>query len=144
MGMKLPADKRLDEIFGISEEIADTLPSTIVEEERTQSVYDRTESVYDPDTEDAIELLKRTVITGEELLDNMKNVAISSEKARDYEVAAKLMSSVAEVARTIIEEKRKKAMLEAPAESKVTNNNTLVLQSTEDLLRLIHNSKKDA
>lgn len=140
MGMKLPADKRLDEIFGISEEIQDTLPSTIVNEQPQIA----SEPETDPDVEDAVELLKRTAITGEGLLDRIKEVAINSEKARDYEVAATLMRSVADVAKTIIQEKQKKQMLEAPPESKVTNNNTLVLQSTEDLLRLIHNSKKDA
>jgi len=139
MGMKLPADRRLDEIFGVSEEIQDTLPSTIVEE-TTVDVEPET----DPDVEEALELLKRTAITGEELLNQIKMVAISSEKARDYEVAATLIRSVSDVAKTIIDEKRKKQMLEAPVESTVTNNNTLVVQSTEDLLRMIHNSKKDA
>lgn len=136
--MKLPADKRLDDIFGISEEIQDTLPSTIIEEEQASF-----EIEDDPDTEEAIELLKRTAITGEQLLDRIKDVAINSEKARDYEVAATLIKSVADVAKTIIEEKRKKQMLDEPPASKVTNNNTLVLHSTEELLRLIHNSKKD-
>jgi hypothetical protein len=138
MGMKLPADKRLDEIFGISEEIADTLPSTIIEAE---TVHPEPES--DPDSEEAVELLKRLAIKGEDLLDELTLVAKSSEKARDYEVAAGLIRSLSDVAKSIIEEKRKDKMLSAPVEPQTVTNNTLVVQSTEDLIRMIHQQTKN-
>ena len=134
MGMQLPTDKRLDDIFDTSGEIED-LP---VAHEEAQVPAVKTAVEHDPDVEEAIELLKRTAITGEDLFNTIADIATRSENARNYEVAATLMRSVTDIAKTIIEEKRKKAMLEDPPADKVTNNNTLIVQSTEDVLKNIY------
>ena len=131
MGMQLPTDKRLDEIFDTAGEIED-LPVAHEEAQVPAEVE------HDPDVEEAIELLKRTAVTGEDLFNTIADIATRSENARNYEVAATLMRSVTDIAKTIIEEKRKKAMLEDPPADRVTNNNTLIVQSTEDVLKNIY------
>lgn len=134
MGMQLPTDRRLDEIFDTAGEIED-LP--VVHEGASVPAV-KEEVPHDPDVEEAIELLKRTAITGEDLFNTIADIATRSENARNYEVAATLMRSVTDIAKTIIEEKRKKAMLEDPPAERVTNNNTLIVQSTEDVLKNIY------
>lgn len=135
--MKLPTDKRLDTIFGVSDEVED-LPQTEVLSGELVKQEDET----DADTEESIAMLKRLAGEGENMLSLLTQIASGSEKARDFEVAAGLMKATAEIAKSIIEEKRKSKMFDEPKEP-TTVNNTLVLQSTEDLIRLIHQNTKN-
>lgn len=136
---KLPADKRLDEIFGIEEEGAELVEAA----ETLPAVYEEPE--VDPDIEEQYQGMKDVIGTANELLETMARITANSEKARDFEVATSLLKTVIDARKNVIEERRKilidQEMKAAPAKEDAPP--TLVVKSTDELLRMLSHAKME-
>lgn len=137
--MKLPTDKRLDEIFGIEDE-----ETALVEAAETLPVvYEEPE--VDPDIKEQYQGMKDAIGTANELLETMARITVNSEKARDFEVATSLLKTVIDARKNVIEERRKilmdLEMKSAPVKDDAPP--TLIVKSTDELLRMLSQAKME-
>lgn len=88
--------------------------------------------------------IKAALASGEAALDEMYQIAVSSQNARAFEVYGQLLEKILNGHRTLIETKAKNASIdtgERVAKQKVVNNN-LFVGTTKDLQDFIKNRKK--
>lgn len=100
------------------------------------------EQSYAGDIEEAQTKIKGIIAVGEDILEEIVELAKQSEKARDYEVAAGIMKTLIDASKDLVDLSKKKY------DSKTTPNNTtnvvnnnLVL-STADLLKMLKGETK--
>jgi len=93
------------------------------------------------DFDQARQALKRMIVKGETVLDDMMNVARQSDHPRAYEVAGQLIKTVGETAKDLLALQKTKRDLQTPEEVKQqqigTQNNIVFAGSTTDLLRAL-------
>lgn len=130
--------------------LADSLgvsPLSVYAEEKTKSVVVRRDSDfsqgddYADGIDDAERAIKEVLLKGEDILEEIIEVAKQSEKARDYEVANGIMKTIIDAQRDLVDLRRKKCehlKTTSPSPDQMTNitNNNLVI-STADLLKMI-------
>ena len=93
------------------------------------------------DFDQARAALKRMIVKGETVLDDMMNVARQSDHPRAYEVAGQLIKTVGETAKDLLALQKTKKELQPQEEQKPqqigTQNNIVFAGSTTDLLRAL-------
>lgn len=93
------------------------------------------------DFDQARAALKRMIVKGETVLDDMMNVARQSDHPRAYEVAGQLIKTVGETAKDLLALQKTKKELQPQEEQKAqqigTQNNIVFAGSTTDLLRAL-------
>jgi hypothetical protein len=127
----------LDKIFNISaQEPAAPLPSVI--HESTKNNLDQQE-----DYELARSTLRNLIYKSESTLDEMIELAKSSEHPRTYEVAGQLIKTVSDVAKDLLtlQKQVKDLNKDTPESAKnITNNNVVFAGSTNDLMKILKNN----
>jgi len=117
----------LDEKFGTAVTAVPAAPATPV--------------TVEDDFDQARQALKRMIVKGETVLDDMMNVARQSDHPRAYEVAGQLIKTVGETAKDLLALQKTKRDLQTPEEVKQqqigTQNNIVFAGSTTDLLRAL-------
>jgi hypothetical protein len=97
------------------------------------------------DFDQARQALKRMIVKGEHVLDDMMNVARQSDHPRAYEVAGQLIKTVGETAKDLLALQKTKKELQTPEEVKQqqigTQNNIVFAGSTNDLLKALRKDK---
>lgn len=89
--------------------------------------------------------LQELIIKGTKALDEVGVIAEQGQEARMYEVYSKLMNSLTEASRELMElHKRKHSLRDktAPA-TQVTHNKNLIIASTSDVLKLVKQNLMD-
>lgn len=93
------------------------------------------------DFDQARAALKRMIVKGETVLDDMMNVARQSDHPRAYEVAGQLIKTVGETAKDLLALQKTRRELQPAEEAKTqqigTQNNIVFAGSTTDLLRAL-------
>jgi hypothetical protein len=93
------------------------------------------------DFDQARAALKRMIVKGETVLDDMMNVARQSDHPRAYEVAGQLIKTVGETAKDLLALQKTRRELQPAEEQKAqqigTQNNIVFAGSTTDLLRAL-------
>lgn len=124
-------------------------PLVIEGSEKTTSLEPITlspeEELAKQDFEEARKNIKDILDQGSSVFDRFTAVAMRSEKARDFEVIAKLMDSLVDANHKLIELHEKRRGLvpdEEPKTQENITNNTLVVGSAAELLEMIEQRKK--
>ena len=135
MDSTLPHNKpyqALDDVFNT----APTQPPAVI-----------TPVTVEDDFDQARGALKRMIAKGENVLDDMINVARQSDHPRAYEVAGQLIKTVAETAKDLLALQKTQKELQAPEEAKAqqigTQNNIVFSGSTTDLIDMLREKRKD-
>jgi hypothetical protein len=99
----------------------------------------------DDDFDQARQALKRMIVKGENVLDDMMNVARQSDHPRAYEVAGQLIKTVGDTAKDLLALQKTRRELQTPEEAKQqqigTQNNIVFAGSTNELLRALRKDK---
>jgi hypothetical protein len=131
----------LDKIFNIdTQESAAPLPSVI--HASTKNNLDQQE-----DYELARSTLRNLIYKSESTLDEMIELAKSSEHPRTYEVAGQLIKTVSDVAKDLLtlQKQVKDLNKDSPESAKnITNNNVVFAGSTNELLKILKNNNGGA
>jgi len=134
MDLTLPDNKpfhALDAVF----DTAPTKPPAVI-----------TPVTVEDDFDQARGALKRMIAKGENVLDDMINVARQSDHPRAYEVAGQLIKTVAETAKDLLALQKTQKELQTPEEAKAqqigTQNNIVFSGSTSDLIDMLREKKK--
>jgi hypothetical protein len=131
----------LDKIFNIdTQEPAAPLPSVI--HASTKNNLDQQE-----DYELARSTLRNLIYKSESTLDEMIELAKSSEHPRTYEVAGQLIKTVSDVAKDLLalQKQVKDLNKDSPESAKnITNNNVVFAGSTNDLMKILKNNNGGA
>jgi len=97
------------------------------------------------DFDQARQALKRMIVKGENVLDDMMNVARQSDHPRAYEVAGQLIKTVGDTAKDLLALQKTRRELQTPEEAKQqqigTQNNIVFAGSTNELLRALRKDK---
>ena len=97
------------------------------------------------DFDQARQALKRMIVKGETVLDDMMNVARQSDHPRAYEVAGQLIKTVGDTAKDLLALQKTRRELQTPEEAKQqqigTQNNIVFAGSTNELLRALRKDK---
>lgn len=109
-------------------------PEPIVKKEPTQQ---------DNDYQYARENFYNVIEKGTEAIEDMLNIARSSEHPRAYEVLSTLMKTIIDANKDLVEMSKKKALEEKPEESKTVTNNNLFVGSTAELQQLLKDMRGD-
>jgi len=103
--------------------------------------------VQEVESEDATEdidvsrkSLKKTLRTAEDALDDVLEIARSSENVRAFEVVGQLVKAISEVNDKLIDIHEKKSRMKTPLKEGSTTNN-LFVGSTDELKKLIRGVK---
>lgn len=99
------------------------------------------------DTEYARENIKTLITKGVEALNTLIPIARESQKARDYEVAATLMKTLAELNKDLLEIQQRKSDIEnstGKSSTKINVDKAIVFSgSTTELIKLIKKTTDD-
>ena len=147
-------DDKIAESLGI-EPIPTKFPEKINRPKEVRIIPPSTEVKEDEDlTEKDFEFARGNLInvavTGNEALEDMLNIARSSEHPRAYEVIATLMKTLVETSKDLVElgnkhkETKNKKDNTLESEGKNVTNNNLFVGSTEELLKRIQEAKNEA
>jgi hypothetical protein len=105
------------------------------------------EVIVEDDFDQARDTLKRLLKKGEDVVDDMLNVARQSDHPRAYEVTGQLIKTVAETAKDLLALQKTKRELQTPEEVKQqqigTQNNIVYAGSTNDLLKMLRNKSEN-
>jgi hypothetical protein len=127
----------LDKIFNIEPQAPEAPLPTVIHESTKQSI-DQQE-----DYELARSTLRNLIFKSEGTLDEMIELAKSSEHPRTYEVAGQLIKTVSDVAKDLLalQKQVKDLNKDTPESAKnITNNNVVFAGSTNDLMKLLKNN----
>lgn len=109
-------------------------------------VETETEKTVADDFDTARDTLRRLMKKGEDVLDDMMNVARQSDHPRAYEVAGQLIKTVGDTAKDLMALQKAKRELQTPEEVKQqsigTQNNIVFQGSTADLIDMMRQKKK--
>jgi hypothetical protein len=104
------------------------------------------EVIVEDDFDQARDTLKRLLKKGEDVVDDMLNVARQSDHPRAYEVTGQLIKTVAETAKDLLALQKTKRELQTPEEVKQqsigTQNNIVYAGSTNDLLKMLRSKNE--
>jgi hypothetical protein len=95
----------------------------------------------------ARQTLRRVILKGQDVLDDISELSRNSEHPRNYEVTGQIMKALSDTAKDLLElQKRAQALktpdtAEKPAGSIGTQNNVVFAGSTTELLKLLRNEK---
>ena len=127
----------LDTLFNIEPQLPEApLPAVI--HESTKQNLDQQE-----DYELARSTLRNLIFKSESTLNEMIELAKSSEHPRTYEVAGQLIKTVSDVAKDLLalQKQVKDLNKDTPESAKnITNNNVVFAGSTNDLMKLLKNN----
>lgn len=124
----------------------------LTEEEKTQDlpaiVNDSTQRDLDQDEDYQLarNTLRQLIHKSGDTLDQMIELAKSSEHPRTYEVAGQLIKTVSDVAKDLLELQKKAKDLQ-PSKTEgprsITNNNVVFAGSTAELMKMLKNNNDD-
>lgn len=126
-------------------EIAPAPVSRVIEAAKSNSVAKKNEVKEQADPEElaneARQVYRRMIRKGEELLDDLSEVARGSESARDFEVANGIMKTVAETAKMLETSAVKMQKTETQGNTNNVQQNVFVGDS-ETLMKMIRGGKE--
>ena len=129
-------------VFGALDETFGTLPT----QSQVPAKIAAPAEVED-DFEQARAALKRMISKGEDVLDDMINVARQSDHPRAYEVTGQLIKTVSETAKDLLALQKTKKEMQSPEEVKQqqigTQNNIVFSGSTTELIDMLREKRKD-
>jgi len=143
---------KLKELFNlpdiVPEEVSDTtnVPATLMNHTET----DGDDSEMDSDFDLARRTLRKLVETSSDTLDEAILLAKNSEHPRAYEVVGQIMKTVSEVSKDLLTLREQKQKIVSSMGTKKEpdtirqQNNIVFAGSTQDLLNMIEQKKKDS
>ena len=127
-------DKNLNEIFNIAPQVEE------IKSEAILPVEVNPEQKKDHDFELARDTLRNLVMKNENVLDNLIDLAKSSESPRAFEVVGQLVKTQSDIAKGLLDLHKQKKDIEgesAQNNSIKTQNNIVFAGSTADLMKMI-------
>lgn len=131
-------DKNMEQIFDVAPVETNSLPKVI--EDKPPVLFENLEKDLMSDYEKTRENLDELIEKGKEALDDILSIAKDSEKARDFEVAATLLKTIADTNQSIIDLHKKVrdiANYKQQSENNTTIKNALFVGSTTELSKLV-------
>ena len=89
------------------------------------------------DVEKARETLHGLIDKGSEAIDGILNIAKNSEHPRAYEVAGQLIKTMSDVAKDLVEVKKKTTDMETKSSQKINTQNNVFVGSTHELMKML-------
>lgn len=113
-------------------------------------VMDKAKENYESDYEYTRKKLKNLADRGEEAIEHFAEVAKETGEPRAFEVLATLLKNTSDIVKGVIENASAKAVIDSKnaqplmgdKKSEVTNNTTIFVGSTKDLLDKVNNEQK--
>lgn len=104
--------------------------------------------IIEDDFDQARRALKNMLDKGQDVVNDMANIAKQSDHPRAYEVAGQLIKTVAETAKDLLALQKQKKDLSAPAAGEApkqigTQNNIVFSGSTTDLIKMLKNKNEN-
>lgn len=110
-----------------------------VKEESTEIVV----SKQGDDIETAKEVMHTLLAKGSDAIDGILHVAKSTDHPRAYEVAGQLIKTMSDVAKDLVDVKKKEHDMEQKGkEQKIGTQNNLFVGSTHDLMKMLNTPKE--
>ena len=112
------------------------------------AVQPENEELIDNDFDQARQALKNMIVKGQDIVNDMANIAKQSDHPRAYEVAGQLIKTVAETAKDLLAlQKQKKDLVQtvtADTPKQIgTQNNIVFSGSTTDLIKMLKNKQEN-
>ena len=106
------------------------------------------EELIDDDFDQARQALKNMLVKGQDIVNDMSNIAKQSDHPRAFEVAGQLIKTVAETAKDLMALQKQKKELTQPAAGEApkqigTQNNIVFSGSTTDLIKMLKNKQEN-
>ena len=126
--------QKIDEVF----DVVPTEPIKLTEVKKiTTSLEDK-----DQDYELARDTLVNLIHKNDNVIDNLIHLAVNSESARPYEVAAQLLKVQSEIAKGLMDLHKQKKDVDGDSGAKIQQQNNIVFAgSTNDLMKLLNDNK---
>jgi hypothetical protein len=105
----------------------------VIEHQEQPVNVNSTQAKQDFDT--ARESMLNALEAGQSALEQLSQIAVGSQHPRAFEVLAKLVDTIGETSKGLVDLHKQKKTLEQPEEKNVTNNKLII--STTDLLKII-------
>lgn len=108
-----------------------------------------TEEMVEDDFDQARQALKNMLMKGQDVVNDMANIAKQSDHPRAFEVTGQLIKTVAETAKDLLALQKQKKELSAPAPGTEapkqigTQNNIVFSGSTTDLIKMLKNKTEN-
>lgn len=114
------------------------------EVEKTEIVpADVKEFIPEDDTEKARETLHSLIDKGQDAIEGILTIAKTSDHPRAYEVVGQLIKTVSDVAKDLVDVKKKKHDMEkADNQTKIGVQNNMFVGSTHDLMKMLKNPQQ--
>lgn len=127
----------LDQKFGSEPTLPVQLPAVPAAEEMVEDDFDQ-----------ARQALKNMLMKGQDVVNDMANIAKQSDHPRAFEVTGQLIKTVAETAKDLLSLQKQKKELSAPAAGEApkqigTQNNIVFSGSTTDLIKMLKNKNEN-
>lgn len=106
------------------------------------------EELIDDDFDQARQALKNMLVKGQDILNDMANIAKQSDHPRAFEVAGQLIKTVGETAKDLMALQQQKKDLSRPEAGEApkqigTQNNIVFSGSTTDLIKMLKNKQEN-
>jgi hypothetical protein len=128
----------LDQKFGSEPTLPAVVPAVPAAEEMVEDDFDQ-----------ARQALKNMLMKGQDVVNDMANIAKQSDHPRAFEVTGQLIKTVAETAKDLLALQKQKKELSAPAPGADapkqigTQNNIVFSGSTTDLIKMLKNKTEN-
>lgn len=110
----------------------------LVETKAPETEWEQAEGDFDA----ARDAILNALETSEKALEQLAQIAVGSQHPRSFEVLAKLVDTIRDTGKDLINiHQQKKDLIKAPEQKNTINNNLVI--STNDLLRMIKNQNED-
>jgi hypothetical protein len=110
----------------------------LVEMSPPETQWEQAESDFDA----ARDAILNALETSEKALEKLAQIAVGSQHPRSFEVLAKLVDTIRDTGKDLINiHQQKKDLIKAPEQKNTINNNLVI--STNDLLKMIKNQNED-
>lgn len=106
------------------------------------------EELIDDDFDQARQALKNMLVKGQDVVNDMANIAKQSDHPRAFEVTGQLIKTVAETAKDLLALQQQKKELARPGAGEApkqigTQNNIVFSGSTTDLIKMLKNKQEN-
>lgn len=112
--------------------------NALIETKPPETEYEKAEGDFDV----ARDAILNALETSEKALEQLAQIAVGSQHPRSFEVLAKLVDTIRDTGKDLINiHQQKKDLIKAPEQKNTINNNLVI--STNDLLKMIRNQNED-
>lgn len=94
------------------------------------------------DAEKARQTLHGLIDKGSEAIDGILHIAKNSDQPRAYEVAGQLIKTISDVAKDLIDVKKKVHDMEKEPGTKINTQNNVFVGSTHELMKMLKNPQQ--